>query len=158
MRVAGLVAAPPVVVALAFGPAPYGTPLVRTVVPGTGAAALSATAPPASSAAAAVPVSFDAREGRVGAPFALGAAEGIETKWVTVVILRCRDTVTKLYLMYECKCHNHCTLAPVNVSDAHPAVHFSRICLRIGVVCVAAREESVIPGINAWVDMNARNI
>ena len=75
MRVAGLVAAPPVVVALAFGPAPYGTPLVRTVVPGTGAAALSATAPPASSsAAAAVPVSFDAREGRVGAPFALGAA------------------------------------------------------------------------------------
>ena len=78
MRVAGLVAAPlPVaVVALAFGPAPYGTPLVRAVmVPGTGAAALSATAPPASSsAAAAVPVSFDAREGRVGAPLALGAA------------------------------------------------------------------------------------
>ena len=78
MRVAGVVAAPPVVVvALAFGPAPYGTPLVRAVVPGTGAAALSATAPPASSSAvsAAVPVSFDAREGRVGAPFALGAAE-----------------------------------------------------------------------------------
>ena len=38
------------------------------------------------------------------------------------------------------------TSPPVNVSDAHPAVHVPRVCLGIGVVCVAAREESVISG------------
>ena len=65
------------IVVMAFGPGPYGIAAPSLVdwdarsVPGTRAAALSTTAPPATFAAA-VPVSFDARKGRVGPAFALG--------------------------------------------------------------------------------------